>query len=694
MIKSWKDFEEFTYNTIGRKNKYIDTIFTFDIETTSVYMLNDKIYPAFFYKDLSQKEKDSCSFYGFMYIWQLGINDVVYYGRTWQELKDFLYKIDTYTQGYKKYFFVHNLSFEFQFLKGEFNFEKVTARNTRHVMTACFVDYNIEMHCTYIMSNVSLAKLADVYNLPVEKKLGDLDYNKIRTSDTLLTDIEFSYCEYDCLIVYYYILFELEKYKELAKIPITYTGHVRKEFRGIVNNDYGYKAVVKKSINTDPHIYNLLTQAFMGGYTHANAYYSNRIIENVDSFDFTSSYPYVMLSEKYPGGEFKKDNIKTADEMLKRFAYILVVKFKNIKSKYYNNFISFSKCRNIRGGHYDNGRVVSAKELEITLTDIDFRFILKAYSGTYQILESYSTYYRYLPMQYINFILDKYETKTKLKNVQGKEIEYALSKNMFNSLYGMTVTNTIRDNVIYDNTDGWYTEPLSNIDILMKLSEEKAKGFLSFSYGVWVTAYARRNLLENVLLLDDYVVYCDTDSIKLASGYNKDIIENYNKNVVDKLKKVSKELSIDIKRYSPKDIKDIEHTLGLFEMEYTSKNQKEHTYKEFKTLGAKKYAYKSYDDKTFITVSGVPKKGAAALNNNLDNFTDDLIFKYEDTGKNILLYNDNQDVIIVTDYLGNKKVITDKSGSCILPTTYVLKNSVDMTMLEIPTTSPRAKYIE
>lgn len=380
--------------------------------------------------------------------------------------------------------------------------------------------------------------------------------------------------------------------------------------------------------------------------------------------------------------------------MLSRFAYLLVVKFKNIKSKFYNNFISFSKCRNIRGGHYDNGRVISAKELEITLTDIDFKFILKSYSGTYQILESYSTYYRYLPKQYVNFILDKYETKTKLKNVQGKEIEYALSKNMFNSLYGMTVTNTIRDDVIYDNESGWSTSPLSNLDILMKLQEEKGKGFLSFSYGVWVTAYARRNLLENVLLLDDYVIYCDTDSVKLAAGYDKDIIEKYNLSVIEKLKKVAKETDIDFKRFSPKDIKGHEHMLGLFEKEFTSDTEKDHTYKEFKTLGAKKYAYRACDDKCKITVSGVPKKGAAALKNDLNNFTDNLIFTYEDTGKNILLYNDFQDPIEVQDYLGNCKKITDRSGSCILPTTYVLKNSVDMMMLEIPETSQRAIYKE
>ena len=78
----------------------------------------------------------------------------------------------------------------------------------------------------------------------------------------------------------------------------------------------------------------------------------------------------------------------------------------------------------------------------------------------------------------------------------------------------------------------------------------------------------------------------------------------------------------------------------------------------------------------------------------MNNFTDNLIFKYEDTGKNILLYNDFQEPIDVIDYLGNKKTIIDKSGSCILPTTYVLKNSVDMMMLEIPETSQRAVYKE
>ena len=48
-------------------------------------------------------------------------------------------------------------------------------------------------------------------------------------------------------------------------------------------------------------------------------------------------------------------------------------------------------------------------------------------------------------------LLEKYVKKTEYKNVEGKEIEYALEKAKFNSLYGMSVTNNIKDEVIFDN---------------------------------------------------------------------------------------------------------------------------------------------------------------------------------------------------------------------------------------------------
>lgn len=82
---------------------------------------------------------------------------------------------------------------------------------------------------------------------------------------------------------------------------------------------------------------------------------------------------------------------------------------------------------------------------------------------------------------------------------------------------------------------------------------------------------ARFNLLSNVVKLDEYCLYCDTDSAKLKDGFDEKIIENYNYNVYATIDKVCKERGIDKSRFSPKDKDGISHTLGLFELdgEYT-----------------------------------------------------------------------------------------------------------------------------
>ena len=155
-----------------------------------------------------------------------------------------------------------------------------------------------------------------------------------------------------------------------------------------------------------------------------------------------------------------------------------------------------------------------------------------------------------------------------------------IEKAKFNSLYGMTVTNNIKDEVIFDNKEGWSEKVISNEKIQELLEKEKKLGFLSFSYGVWVTAYARYNLLSNLIKLDEYVIYADTDSLKLRDGFDIEVINNYNKSVIEKIKKVSNELEIDINKFCPTDSKGIKHELGVFDHDAF--------YKEFITQRCKK----------------------------------------------------------------------------------------------------------
>ena len=690
MMKHWKEYRGHEKDISGKKNKFDKNIYSFDIETTSYFILNGKQFPAIEYDNLSKEEKEDSIPMACMYIWMFSINEQVYYGRTWDELYLFWEKVDLAVPE-RKIVFVHNLSFEFQFLRTRFNFHDVMARKSRHVMRCYLNEFNFEFRCSLYMSNVSLEKLPKLFNLPIEKKTGFLDYSKIRHSGTPLDEKELEYCENDCLVIYHYILEELKSYKNVDRIPMTSTGHVRRELRSIVMKSVSYKAKVNKAINTDPHIYNMLVDAFQGGYTHANWIYTDEVINNVDSYDFTSSYPYILVTHKFPSTEFKRcTNITKVEQMSFRKAYLLTVKMNDISSKYYNNFISKFACKEIKSGKYDNGRIISADYVIMTITDVDFRFFLECYNySSYEILEIYDSTYNYLPIEFINFVLKKYVIKTEYKGIEEKAVEYAKEKNKFNSLYGMSVTNTIRNEVVFDNRD-WKEVELSNEDIITKLEKEKKQSFLSFAYGVWVTAFARSNLLKNVMKLDPYVIYCDTDSIKLAQGYDKKVIDDYNDFVKRKIEFVSDLLEIDINKYQPKDIKGQRHLLGVFECE--TEKGREFTYDKFITQGAKKYATE-VDGKIKITVAGVPKSGANGLKD-LNDFRDNYVFKYKDTNKNLLMYTEEMNDFDLIDYNGEKYHVSDKYGCCLLPTTYVLGKALEYVNLLDMNSSERSKYRE
>lgn len=706
MLKYWKEYEGHKYTIDGKGKKFDTTIYTFDIETTSYLILDGKVYNSIEYLKMSKKDQERCIKQSNMYIWMLGINDQIYYGRTWQELQAMMLKINFHSP-VRKYIHVNNLGFEFEYLKSVFLFKNVKARKSHKVRSADLVMYPVTFKCTYIMTNCALEKIPEQYNLDVVKKVGDLDYNKNRNSLTKLTEKEQGYCEYDCLVLYKYLLKEVEQYGSLQKIPNTSTGKVRRELHNKIDNDEDYKKKTAMSINTDGKIYNILTECFCGGYTHASWLYADTILKNVVSYDFTSSYPYCLCCFPYPATTFKQCNITDLNNMVNGFAYIMRIKLFNISSQQFNTFLSKNKCRKIRGGRYDNGRIMKAEYLETTITDVDWRYLQKAYNiqrENYEVIEIYYALYDYLPKQLIEFILQKYVEKTKLKNVEGQQYKYSRVKSLFNAIYRMCCTNEICAQVSYDNDLGWDETDLTNDQILKKLIGEKKRAFLSFSTGVFCTAWARSNLINCILELDDHVAYCDTDSLKLCEGFDKKVILNYNKNVVERIKKVCNDLNLNFEDFEPEDIEGNKHLLGEFD--------NDGNYKEFITQGAKKYAYikevkkskvkkganviKDYGTKCDvleITVSGVPKSGAKELKR-LEDFKDDLEFTYETTHKNVLFYCENQQPVELTDYQGNTVLVNDKSGCCLVPTTYTLKKSLEYAYLLDEESTERAIYRE
>ena len=122
-------------------------------------------------------------------------------------------------------------------------------------------------------------------------------------------------------------------------MPYTATGIVREEARKIGKAHHAHDEFEKITPGYD--VYLILEKCFHGGYTHANRYYVNETITDpVRCYDFKSSYPYVMLTEKYPMRRFKPyKKICTIDDLLKNtHKYAFITKLIMIKPRLKNEF--------------------------------------------------------------------------------------------------------------------------------------------------------------------------------------------------------------------------------------------------------------------------------------------------------------------------------------------------------------------
>ena len=130
-----------------------------------------------------------------MYIWQwqFGLEYTVM-GRTWDEWRGFVRALlDHLPEEESLVILVHNLSYEFQFLRTVYDFspDEVFAVKSRKVLKATMYDKRLEYRCTYLHSNMSLAQYTKKMRVEHQKLDGEeFDYNKVRHPWTPLTDRE------------------------------------------------------------------------------------------------------------------------------------------------------------------------------------------------------------------------------------------------------------------------------------------------------------------------------------------------------------------------------------------------------------------------------------------------------------------------------------------------------------------------
>lgn len=652
--------------------EYYNIPCSFDIETSSFYENGEKK--------------------AIMYTWQFGIDGYVILGRTWSELDILFSKINNIllldVEHRILICYVHNLSYEFQFLRKHLSWNNVFCVDRRKPVKAQS-NNGILFKCSYLLSGCNLETVGNNLNkYNIKKAVGQLDYNKIRHSETPLTKEELEYCVNDIKVVMAYIQEQIEQCGSIIKIPLTKTGFVRRYcksqvlYNGIKSHKdkeaVKYNRKIKKlfkNLTLEELEYKMLVRAFMGGFTHANPLHANMTIENVTSWDFTSSYPTVMIAEKFPMSKGKKvlvNNLEDFKKYLNCYCCLFTITLYNIKSKIdFEHYLSESKCIDLVNPIVENGRVVSADKLSVCITEQDFFIMQHCYTwdNNIQLSDNFYIYERgYLPTTFVKSILKLYIDKTELKDVKGKEIEYQLSKSMLNSAYGMTVTSIIKDNEKYDDDVGWYIEKTDITKALEKYNKGSGR-FLFYPWGVWITAYARRNLWSGILACGEDYCYSDTDSIKIMNSDNHiNFINAYNNDIIYKLQKALEYHNLDINLIKPKTIKGVEKPLGVWDYDGF--------YKRFKTLGAKRYIVQTDKDEFKITIAGLSKEQGSIYISEQENpfnfFKDNMYIPANETGKQTHTYIDEHMHGTVTDYLGNEYEYDELSGIHLEPCDFTL----------------------
>ena len=623
-------------------SKYISIPATFDIETSRIKRCED-------------------DYEAFMYIWQMCVEGYVVFGRTWQQLIRFLEDLEAHYRLHperKLVIYVHNLSYEFQFLKTFLDFKSIFAMDAHKILTAR--TETLEFRCSYILSNMSLAKFIkntpNTYHLKGE---GDLDYKVLRTPTTNLTALEYGYCYNDVLGLYEAIM-EMLRHDTITSIKLTSTGFVRRDCRNSMRkNKKNRKQFVDSSL--DLELYKLARECFRGGNTASNRYHTNRKLFKVGSWDISSSYPYCMLAFKYPTGPFMNQtitSIKQLDEFNAKYCTMGRYIFKNLRVKKDAPipYIPISKVisfKGIQNGDVYNGRVMYADELATSLTNIDYECVKQVYNfDSVRVVSYVYAYSDYLPKELTDVIFEYFEAKSKLKGDEEHYYEYVKAKNKLNAIYGMCVTDIVHEE--YEYVDGEIIQKLmdpNDMEVAINKYYKSRNNFLTYQWGVWVTAYARRQLQRAINRVGLDVVYCDTDSCKYIGEHDADF-EVINEEIREYCRENNRVHSIEVNGKV--------YELGVFD--------KEETYDEFKTLGAKKYAFK-IGDNYGLTVAGLnKKKGAAELakSGGLDAFRVGKVFN--DSGRTTAQYNEMPMHILRIE---GQEILTG-SNIAIVDTTYTL----------------------
>lgn len=628
-----------------------------------------------------------------MYLWGFALGDVTIIGRTWEQFdklrKMVSEKYDLVNSKCKLLCWIHNMPYEMSFLRKRLRYAKNRFGNPdcfllddRKPIYVC-TDENIEFRDSYILTRRPLKDLPKVYGLSIQKLVGELDYSKIRNCETKLEPGEIAYQINDVQVLAKwhkkYIVNEF--FRKNIHLPLTSTGIVRDElkrnFKALPKAEReAWRRKLRKCFPSEELYKVMIEWLFRGGYTHANIEVVDEVLNLLDGWDLSSddiksSYPAVLLQEKFPMMFVEKPVdwfFQHADDKkyTKRFAFWGVFQITGIRSRTSHHIESENKIYAYDKAVFDNGRLIRTEKdgfITVCLNEFDY--------------ESYKMMYEWDYIECLNlYVADKEELPTYVKDLILKffylketlvkdTTDYVLSKGNLNSIYGMMVTALLNSMISYDE-DG---EIQNNGDI--PYQKAIARQILLPQWGIWCTSMARNRLLTCVYKCTQNapmsVLYCDTDSIKNGRAMaNRWIFDTFN----DRIKRINRTM------YTGTYDRSIYRNLGCYENEGKSFR--------FKTLGAKRYIHtdivkdkktKMYHLGTTVTIAGLVKGSLQKYckDKGLDiyeAFQDGMDLDEEYSEKLGSTYTDEEVTMDVTDYTGHTATHTELSCVTLNPISF------------------------
>ena len=240
-----------------------------------------------------------------------------------------------------------------------------------------------------------------------------------------------------------------------------------------------------------------------------------RVEDHVLYYDRKSAYPAHILFDYVPNGiakEFEAPDMERVRAAMRSRCVAGLFRFSGIRAKRKDRpvYLRESMLETADGLEVKHGFVMRAAELTVYGTELDFQSIEECYFFKSVECVGCIVYQRgVMPYKIKKYTLARFAEKEKATDPARRRV----AKEMLNAIYGIFVTNPVRERYEYDIEETRWKEPEKpGVQQAIEEYNANASRFYRFCWGVWIAAHCRRAEWRAWTACREYFVYGDTDS--------------------------------------------------------------------------------------------------------------------------------------------------------------------------------------